>query len=336
MLETKMMYYPFVHPPRSVLWQALLYWDELTSITPEGGYEIGPELEVLQDHGLYRPTYVDALPGPANRALVDDMRQVVAELPDRDLIPVPGPLRANNRLHWGKLPYQVQDELLAKGALIPRDDMLLASPVLLSQLMVVLAKHLAAATRGTIPFTESPSAQHVAFAPLGQPNVPAWPCWQVQIGQFLPVPADDAPLEKVLAFRELYADEREELAKAVGRLLLRLSAMETSSGADPDQAREWIDEAVRQIKKAAGQLEKAGHGDNIVWLKRGLLVLGGLGIAGASVFAPPVLAAMLVALSGVGIGFVPTVTRPGVTPGYTYLQELSTDFDTAWPSPAAT
>ncbi len=59
---------------------------------------------------------------------------------------------------------------------------------------------------------------------------------------------------------------------------------------------------MRRIKKAAGQLEKAGHGDNIVWLKRGLLVLGGLGIAGAS---------------------------------DTYLQELSTVFDTAWPSPAA-
>jgi hypothetical protein len=29
-----MMYCPFVHPPRAVLWQALLYWDELTSISP--------------------------------------------------------------------------------------------------------------------------------------------------------------------------------------------------------------------------------------------------------------------------------------------------------------
>jgi hypothetical protein len=35
--QMKMMYYPFVHPPRPVLWQALLYWDELTSISPEDG-----------------------------------------------------------------------------------------------------------------------------------------------------------------------------------------------------------------------------------------------------------------------------------------------------------
>ena len=33
------------------------------------------------------------------------------------------------------------------------------------------------------------------------------------------------------------------------------------------------------------QLEKAGHGDGIVWLKRSLLVLGGLGVAGASALA---------------------------------------------------
>ena len=45
--------------------------------------------------------------------------------------------------------------------------MLHVSPVLLSRLMVVLAKHLAAATRGMIPFTDSPSANQVAFEPLG-------------------------------------------------------------------------------------------------------------------------------------------------------------------------
>ena len=49
MQTTKMMYYPFVHPPRPVLWQALLYWDSLTSISPESGYQFGPELEALRD-----------------------------------------------------------------------------------------------------------------------------------------------------------------------------------------------------------------------------------------------------------------------------------------------
>jgi len=43
----KMMYYPFVDPPQPVLWQALLYWDELTSICPEAGYQLRHDLMVL-------------------------------------------------------------------------------------------------------------------------------------------------------------------------------------------------------------------------------------------------------------------------------------------------
>jgi hypothetical protein len=122
------------------------------------------------------------------------------------------------------LPAEVQNEFLGIGALIPQDDMLSASPVLLSRLMVVLAKHMAAATRGMIPFTESPSAYHVAFAPLEPHDFSTRPCWQLQIGGFLPVPATDTELERVLDFREACTSEREELARAVRKLLLQLSA----------------------------------------------------------------------------------------------------------------
>jgi hypothetical protein len=85
--------------------------------------------------------------------------------------------------------------------------MLHASPVLLSLLMVVLAIHLAAAAQGVIPFTDSPSANQVAFAPLG-PDLRHRRCWQLQIGHLLPVPTPDVPLTKVLEFRDAYDDER--------------------------------------------------------------------------------------------------------------------------------
>lgn len=329
----KMMYYPFVHPPRAVLWQALLYWDELTSITPEDGYEIGPELEVLRDRGLYRPTHADDLPWAAHAALVGELRQVVEEVSGKDLVPVPGPLEAHNRLYWGKLPEEVQNELLAIGALAPQGHMLHVSPVLLSRLMVVLAKHLAAATQGMIPFTESASACHVAFKPLGQTNLPTRYCWQMQIGELLPVPADDTPLEKVLQFREACTSEREELARAVRKLLLELSVPNPDSGSDPEQTREAVEIAVQRIKKAVQKLEKARHSGGIVWLKRGLLVLGGLGAASAAAFVPPMAAGALTAVSALGIGVAPIVTRTGVTTDFTYLQQLQSIFPgTSWPS----
>ena len=62
---TTMMYYPFVDPPRPVLWQALLYWDKSSpaSLPLTGNqYQFGPELTGLQDVGFYRPTHADDLP----------------------------------------------------------------------------------------------------------------------------------------------------------------------------------------------------------------------------------------------------------------------------------
>ena len=328
MQTMKMMYYPFVHPPRPVLWQALLYWDELTSISPESGYQFRSELEGLRELGLYKPTHPDTLPPSALEALVSDLRQVVAEMPGEDLIPVPGPLGPYNRLYWGKLPLELQSDLLSIGALEPQDDMLRISPVLLSRLMVVLAKHLAAATRGTIPFTDSPPAAQVAFKPLGS-DLPARLCWQLQIGEFLPVPTDDTSLEKVLKFREAYNGERDELAAAVRKLLV--SVPDPAGGADPAQARAEIEKAVQQIRQAVRQLERAGHGRKIVWRKQSLLVLGGLGAAAGSVAVPPLFAALLVALSALGLGAATVVTRPGVSKEYAYLQHLQSSFpDATW------
>lgn len=321
----KMMYYPFVHPPRPVLWQALLYWDALTSISPESGYRFGRDLETLRDLELYQPTHADDLPLHAHAALVSDLRQVVEELPGDDIVPVPGPLDPYNRLYWGKLPYEVQDDLLSIGALVPQEEMLLASPVLLSRLMVVLAKHLAAATRGMIPFTDSAPAHQVAFTPLG-PDLPTWNCWQLQIGDFLPVPADNTPLKRVIKFRQAYADEREQLTVAVRKLLLQVSVPDPASESDPAQVQREIEKAVKQIKKSVQQLEKAGHSAGIVWLKRSLLVLGGLGAAAAGAYLLPVYAWLFTALSGLGIGAATAVTRAGVSTEFAYLQQLQSTF----------
>lgn len=322
----KMMYYPFVNPPRPVLWQALLYWDELTSISPEAGYQFRPDLVVLRDRGLYQPTYADDLPPRARADLVDDLRQVVDELPGQDLVPVPGPLGPDNRVYWGKLPYEVENDLVEIGALVPQEGMLRASPVLLSRLMVVLAKHLAAAARGVIPFTDSPSANQVAFAPLG-PDLRHRRCWQLQIGHLLPVPTPDVKLTKVLEFRDAYDDERQELARAVRKLLLSMS--EPGDEADPVAVQQHIEKAVQR-------LERAGHSRGILWIERSLWAFGGLGAAAAGAYALPHYGWLFTALSGLGISVATVVTRAGVFTDFAYLQHLRSTFPaTPWPTATA-
>ena len=326
MQTMKMMYYPFVHPPRPVIWQALLYWDALTSISPEGGYQFRPDLEALMDLGLYRPSHPDDLPSRAREGLVSDLYQVIAAVPGEDIVPLPGPLRPENRLYWGKLPSVVEDDLVAIGALVPDDGMLRASPVLLSRLMVVLAKHLAAADRGIIPFTDLPSAHSIAFAPLG-PDLTHRRCWQLQIGHLLPVPAPDTPLTKVLEFREAYADEREELATAVRKLLL--SASGPVDKTDPVSIQ-------KDIEKRVQRLEKAGHSLGIVWLKRSLWVFAGIGAAAAGAYTLPHYDWLFATLSGLGVNVATAVTRPGVATEFAYLQHLRSTFpDASWPTAMA-
>jgi hypothetical protein len=324
----KMMYYPFVHPPRPVLWQALLYWDALTSISPQAGYQFGADLIALRDLGLYQPTYADDLPSRARGHLVSDLWQVAAELPGEDLVPVPGPLGPDNRVYWGKLPHAVERDLIEIGALVPESGLLRGSPVLLSRLMVVLAKHMAAATRGVIPFTDLPPAHQVAFVPLG-PDLGHRRCWQLEIGHLLPTPAPDVALTRVLDFREACADEREELAVAVRKLLL--SASGQAGDRDPASIQD-------EIKKAVRRLEKAGHSRGILWLKRSLWVFVGMGAAAAGAHGLPQDDWLFTTLAGLSINAATTVIRAGVSTDFAYLQHLRSTFPGAsWPTaPAAT
>lgn len=74
----------------------------------------------------------------------------------------------------------------------------------------------------------------------------------------------------MLDFRDAYADEREELAGAVRKLLLSASG----PVGEPNPA-----SVQKGMEKAARRLEKAGRSCGILWLKRSLWVVAGMGAA---------------------------------------------------------
>lgn len=149
----------------------------------------------------------------------------------------------------------------------------------------------------------------------------------MQIGRLLPVPTPNTSLAKMLQFRDAYADERQELAQAVRKLLLSMS--QGDNEADPVAVR-------RHIEKSVERLERSGRDHGILWLKRSLWALVGIDAAGAGTLAPHY-SWVFNALSSLGISVATVVTRPGVSTEFAYLQHLRATFpETAWPAPPAT
>jgi hypothetical protein len=85
----------------------------------------------------------------------------------------------------------------------------------------------------------------------------------------------------------------------------------------------------QKIEKAVQRLERAGHDRGIVWMKRSLWVLAGIGAAAAGVYALPAYAWLLTALSSLSIGVSTVVTRDGGSNEVAYLQYLRSTFTTA-------
>ena len=148
------------------------------------------------------------IPGERSRREAEDCQGRIS-------FSVPGPLNANNRVYWGKLPLTVQDDLVEIGALLRRRRACTAYRRCSCR---ALLSYLLSTWPGSggmvIPFTDSLPAHRVAFAPLGPDlSLRQAMAWQVDIGDLLPIPRPETPLVYVLRFRAAYHDERENLLK---------------------------------------------------------------------------------------------------------------------------
>ena len=331
----RLLYYPLVNPPAPIVWQGLLYWDGIASIVPWEGDYLQPLLRKLHDTPLYEALDADKLKlsaRPHYDAMLRDLEAIVGEIPGEDLEPEPGPLRASNRLYYGKLPLSFQEDLIAIGAAHPAGPAMQVNPRLLLAILAVAAKHLAQAHAGDtvtyMPHTDQPKTHRITFGPLAGAG-DAHRCWQVEVGAVLPVPAPDAPLEKVLRFRDNYEDERTRLRMALHRLFKELEGI----GGPHD-----LQAAIKlEIADAVRNMEAALTGRKLAWIKRGLCALVGFGAAAAvpAVDAIPKVGAelgpLLYVTSAITVNLATSATRSPVAGEFAYLHELGKAFPGAAP-----
>jgi hypothetical protein len=333
----EMLYYPLVHPPQRTVFQAVLYWDRLTSMVPEvhqgfEAYVLRPDLAALEDAGLYRRTMLERVhwePG-AMDDIVRNVQAIQGEVAPGTL-DIPDELNSYTRLWSSKLPTQIEDELLRMGVVVEHEaGTLRGNPHLLFAVLAITAERAAVTLSNrtrhmVVPTTTDRFALECAIAP--SPSSGTSVSWMANIGSFLPVPDSDTPIDQVIAFRSAYDDERKRCIKAVRELQARLR----QEIADP---REVIHEMKEEIAEATSDLKAAGR--RFRWMKTSIWSLVGLaGAAGAAVpigdVATPTevmlnAASSLISTAGITLALVPS--RPPRNP-YVYLHQLESRFQFA-------
>ena len=327
-----MLYYPFAVAPSPVISQAVLYWDDLSTVVAPGWQgRMSPAMRELLDNGLYRPIAPYDPDEPVPLAEIDvELDFALAQIPLDDLIPPRvAPHDHARTLFTEKLYPSVVEKLLSGGFAYRHPDSpnrLVASPALLHLVVSIVAHQIATdhnarfggqGPRGLHPYTDSLSAHRVGIDPIpGQDSVAAW---KIDIGALLPVPQGEISVRDLIAFREKYAAERVELMFAVQALLHSLRDLHPE-----DAARR----ASHDIEKALQDLQKAAQARRLALVTKSVAVTVATGslalVAGMPDTALP--ATMMTVLSGLAVNIATSQSRGNSGSGdptvYRYLERV--------------
>jgi hypothetical protein len=356
-----LLYYPRINAPRSVIYQALLYWDRLVTVLPPGPVEefIDPTMRQVHAAGLYRPLRADHWPLIEDRGLLERalrrLAHLLDQLPADDLIPQDGP---DSYLYTAKLSGEIREELDRRGLTLPLDrDGLRIRVSAATQLCLIsiAARDIAGQIReretngrhALYPYTDSPAAHlfaHTPFTTDYRPPVsddmpsgrdPRWvqgfyfpgcravSCWEVQIGELLPVPGDEVRIQDLITFRERYDDERRRLMMAIDLLVHGLQR-------HYDHPQDVLHAVQRELEDALADLKAAGRSAGITWVRRSIAVSIALAAGYAAQKLLPNEGWILGVIGGAALNIATNQTRPcdqAVAGDFSYLHRVRSALD---------
>lgn len=309
-----LLYYPLVRPPKEVLHQALLYWDDIASVVPEDPavYEqaVSNDLKELADRGLYHPIVAASqlrLPledGFLSDVLRDELRELAA-----------GPLRPqvsfmDGFLFRSKVGYFLENEIVDLGlgqrsgsAMRRWGASLTVSPEVLLLLIGALAQEVAITdtSRSYTPYTDQRSAHETSLrSPRPGMGVGAW---RVELGRMLPTPAPGTPTSEVLAFRDRYTAEREHLMSTTQTLLSDLRR-------DWEHPADVLRRMQVELTQAREDYQSAARSSRMAWVSRSISVTVGVATAAAGALAFPELAWVAGIAGSIGFNVATREVRP--------------------------
>ncbi|MGW4364665.1 DUF6236 family protein [Nocardia takedensis] len=364
----EMLYYPRIKPPKSVIYQALLYWDAVSSFVPpapgEGnGPDLGlldPDMHYLREIGIYRPRVAGGLPiGPHRlvRQALNRFDHLVAGLPAGELDPLAAP---DSFLYVTKLNYQVVEHLerLGLGARDPHDRRRLrVSAAVQLGLISVLARDYAAmrsnvavrSSNGPVyAFTDSPAAHLLGTAPLAagarlrggnsagtdsDVRDRGTAALEIEIGRLLPIPRGDVDIRTLVEFRERHDVERRRLMSELDGLVHQLRN-------NYDHPEDVLRAVGDKVAVAREDLEAAGRAVGIAWVYRSVSVSVALGAGFVAEKVSPGSGWVLGVLGGVAVNIAtnqihPVETRASIDISYLLrVEKALKDSGVPQPDPA--
>jgi hypothetical protein len=336
-----LLYYPKINAPRSVIYQALLYWDRLATVAPANSPErfLDDRMRQVHDTGLYTHLPAEHWPGHQPEALERALRlaaHLLGRFPADDLIPDVGP---DSYLYTAKLSEDLCTELKRRGLASPDRDGITMRVSAATQLCLISAAARDIAARhgdrsgDHLQFyahTDSTDAYRLAHEPFTRDYEPpsdlddqfrgrgsyahrmhqqmfpgrrAMPCWDLEIGSLLPVPSYEVDVNALIEFRERYGDERRRLMMAIDLLVRGLQR-------HFDQPEDVLRAVQRELEAALADLERAGNAARITWTRRSLTVSIALAASWAAQKLLPQAEWILGTIAGAAINIATNTSRP--------------------------
>lgn len=324
-----MLYYPFVNPSPSVINQAVLYWDFLSTITPSlPEIYLNDSMTELLSRGFYRP-----IQGSEVFPTYDDdmyfflLKQLALALPLDEIIPATeDPALETRRMYAEKLGESLAEELVARGlaSISEVKGELAVTPRLQTALMSIAVRHFAGEINDTYgrlqdtalsPFTDEPSAFINAHRTVR--TLIASPQVSVEIGGLLPSPRESVMLDDLFAFRERYDDERR-------RLMLALELLLSGLGEHYGHAQDVFKAMQNEIESALNDMRAAAKSRKVALVTKSLATLVAVSSAGIATHLPEA-AWILGVIGGVAINVSTQEVRDSGhrhLPKYSYLYRV--------------
>jgi hypothetical protein len=172
-----MLYYPLINAPRAALYQAVLYWDRISTLVPAGPHQryLDPLMRAVEDAGLYQPLRPTDQDQWFQQQMVNSLTSFADRLPS-DLEPDVGLEDYAHPLYIRKFDQRVLYRLRERGLIRSADLGDLGGRIYVSAhthicLLSILARETAAlmtlrmghiATDSLIPCTDQSAAHHLA------------------------------------------------------------------------------------------------------------------------------------------------------------------------------